>query len=248
MAMLASALAQAASTRTGHACEEGAGFLHEPVSAVTSLAFVVAGGLVIIDGLRAARAGNSPPGAHPGTVAYAALVAGIGVGSVIQHGPDPAWSDVAHDLPLVATLAFVAADSAAALAGRRRAWWWWAAPSIALVPVMAAAPEAADAAQAGIATAAVALTLARACATPRLRRRITASMGVLGIGAAIGALTRAGGPWCVPESVWQGHGAWHVLAAAALVVLAPVIGDPGGPGPTGDQQGVEASPARWWPA
>lgn len=243
--MLASALAQAASIRTGHACEAGAGFLHEPVSAVTSLAFVVAGGLVLVDALRAARAGGTPPRPRPGTVAYAALVAGIGVGSVVQHGPDPAWSDVAHDLPLVATLAFVAADSAAALAGRRRAWWWWAVPSVALVPVMAAAPEAADATQAGIAAAAVALTLVRARATPRLRPRLMASVGLLGLGAAIGALTRAGGPWCAPESLWQGHGAWHVLAAAALVVLAPVVGDPGALRPPGDQERAEASPARW---
>ncbi len=243
--MLASALAQAVSTRTGHACEQGAGFLHEPVSALTSLAFVVAGGLVLIDGLRAARARNGPPGPREGTVAYAALVAGIGVGSVVQHGPDPAWSDVAHDVPLVATLAFVAADSAAALAGRRRAWWWWAAPSVALVPVMATAPEAADATQAGIAVAAVALTLARARATPCLRPRVMASVGLLGLGAAIGALTRAGGPWCAPESLWQGHGAWHVLAAAALVVLAPVVGGPGAPRTPGDQERTEASPARW---
>lgn len=243
--MLASALVQAATTRTGHACEEGSGLLHEPVSTVTSLAFVVAGGLILAGSRRAGQAppegtaaaaphrtgtppdptGSPPAARQRSTAAYAALVASIGVGSVVQHGPDPAWSDVAHDLPLLATLAFVAADSAADLAGRRRAWWWWAAPSVALVPLIVTAPVSGDVAQGVAATAAVGLTLARAVAVPRRRARIAWSIGLLGVGSVIGVLTRAGGPWCAPGSLWQGHGAWHLLAATALVVLAPVIGD-----------------------
>ncbi len=249
--MLASALVQAATPRTGHACEEGAGLLHEPVSTVTSLAFVVAGGLILAGSRRTRRAEADPgalaPGSpaagrdqtardqtgptsterQPSAAAYAALVAAIGAGSVVQHGPDPAWSDVAHDLPLLATLMFVAADSAADLTGRRRSWWWWAAPSVALVPLIAVAPISGDVAQGVAATAAVGLTLARALAAPRLRPRVAWSMGLLGFGGLIGVLTRAGGPWCAPHALWQGHGAWHLLAATALVVLAPVIGDRG---------------------
>ncbi|MDM8086145.1 hypothetical protein QUV83_15335 [Cellulomonas cellasea] len=264
MAMLASALVQAATTRTGHACEEGSGLLHEPVSTVTSLAFVVAGGLILAGGRRARQAAPEGPAApvptaaphrtgtppdptgspqaarQRSTAAYAALVASIGVGSVVQHGPDPAWSDVAHDLPLLATLAFVAADSVADLTGRRRAWWWWAAPSVALVPLIAAAPVSGDVAQGVAATAAVGLTLARAVAVPRRRARIAWSIGLLGVGGVIGVLTRAGGPWCAPGSLWQGHGAWHLLAATALVVLAPVIGDREPPG-TGQRRAAPSS-------
>ncbi len=252
--MLASALAQAATTRTGHACEEGTGLLHEPVSTVTSLAFVVAGGLILAGGRRArqraagveepapasAPVGEAPLGRQPSAAAYAALVAAVGVGSVVQHGPDPAWSDVAHDLPLLATLAFVAADSAADLTGRRRAWWWWAAPSMALVPLIVAAPVSGDVAQGVTATAAVGLTLARAFVRPRLRPRVAWGLGLLGLGSVIGVLTRAGGPWCDPRSLWQGHGAWHVLAATALVVLAPVIGDRG-PSQDGQRRAAPSS-------
>ncbi|MBO1752695.1 hypothetical protein J4G33_12850 [Actinotalea sp. BY-33] len=194
----------------GPGCEPLApGLLAEPVAAVTSLAFVVAA-LVIVLTTR-------------GRSGYALLVAGVGVGSVIAHGPDPAYADLAHDLPLVATLAFVAADSAAALRRRSRSWWWWAGPTVALVPLILLAPRIADLAQAGIAVLAVALTVWRAARDPASRTRIAWTVGLLAVGAVIGTLSRAGGPLCVPESVIQGHAVWHVLASAALVVLAPAL-------------------------
>ena len=211
-----------ATAGAGPGCETaGAGLLAEPVSAVSSLAFVVAGVVILALGRR------QPGGASAGDGGvslglYAALVAGIGAGSAIQHGPDPAWSDVAHDLPLLATLLLVAADAVAALTGRRCAWWWWTAPTLALLPVVVLAPRAGDAAQAAVAAVAVALTLVRG-RRPEHRRRVGWSVGLLAVGATVGTLGRAGGPLCVPDSLWQGHAVWHVLAAAALVVLAPVL-------------------------
>ena len=47
--------------------------------------------------------------AHRRTV-FALLVAGVGVGSFIQHGPHPDWQAYAHDLPLAAVLVFVATE------------------------------------------------------------------------------------------------------------------------------------------
>ena len=216
----------ATTTAAGPGCEvTRGGFLDEPVSAVSSLAFVLAGLVVVALGRRHA-AGAPGPGRGRPVATYAALVAGIGLGSAIQHGPDPPWSDVVHDLPLLATLLLVAADAVAALAGRRCAWWWWATPTLALLPVVVLTPPAGDAAQAGIAAVAVALTLARARTAPRDRQRILWAVGLLAAGAALGTLGRAGGPLCVPASPAQGHAAWHVLAAAALVVLAPVVTRP----------------------
>ena len=59
----------------------------------------------------------------------------------------------------------------------------------------------------------------------------------------IGSFSRAGGPLCVPASLWQGHAAWHVLAAAALVVLAPTIGGPApGRAPAGTPEAARALP------
>jgi len=194
--------------------------LAEPVAAVTSLAFVVAGGVIATRARRRRRTdGASSP------VTYALLVAGIGVGSFVQHGPRPPWQDPVHDLPLAATLAFVAADAAAALTGRRRAWWWWALPTAALLPVIVLAPRAGDLAQVGVAVVAVVLSVLRARAVPRARRRTAAALALLAVGGAVGTLSRAGGPLCVPGSLWDGHSVWHVLAAVALAVLAPVLGD-----------------------
>lgn len=214
----------------GPGCEAvSAGMLQEPVAALTSLAFVVAA-LVIL--LRAhgpgAGAGDRAAG---GTRVYAVLVAGVGVGSFVQHGPDPAWSDVAHDLPLLATLTYVAADAVADLTGRPRRAWWWLLPVAALVPLVAFAARAGDLAQVGVAALAVAVTALRAVLRPGVRRRVALALALLVTGSALGTLSRAGWPLCDPTSPWQGHGAWHVLAAAALVVLAPTLGPAGGPTP-----------------
>lgn len=192
------------------------GLLGEPVAAVSSLAYVAAAVVLLVLARRA--------GARPRDVAgYATLVAGIGVGSFVQHGPDPAWSDLAHDLPLAATLCLVAADGVAALRGRPRPAWWWVAPTAALIPAILLVPRPADAAQAVVAAVAVVVTLLRARAEPGVRLRTLVAVGLLAAGSLVGTLSRAGGPWCDPTSPWQGHALWHVLSAAALVVLAPVV-------------------------
>lgn len=194
---------------TGPGCEPYLdGFLQEPVAAVSSLAYVVAALLC--------RGAPAP---------YAVLVAGIGVGSFVQHGPDPALADLIHDLPLAGTLALVAADAAARLSGRPHRAWWWAFPTVALVPLILTAPVAADLVQVGLAAVAVLLSLARARLHPTVRRRILLSLGLLAVGGVVGRLSVAGGPLCDPGSVLQGHAVWHLLSATALVVLAPALGE-----------------------
>jgi hypothetical protein len=42
----------------------------------------------------------------------------------------------------------------------------------------------------------------------------------LAAGAAVNVLTRTGAPGCRPDSLLQGHAAWHVLTAAALAAWA----------------------------
>lgn len=204
-----------AAARPGSDCElAGDGLLGQPVNTVTSLAFVVAAAAIL-----------AGPDTDPRTRRLlTGLVAGVGVGSVVQHGPDPAWADLAHDLPLVALLAFVAADSVADLTGRPRRAGWWLPPAIAVTAVGLALPRTADALQAAVAVVAIAATLQRARRRPALGRRIVVAAGLLGAGALLGTLTRTGSPWCRPTSLLQGHGAWHVLAAAALWRLAPALG------------------------
>lgn len=43
--------------------------------------------------------------------------------------------------------------------------------------------------------------------------------GVLGVGILIWFSSRSGGVLCDPNSVIQGHAAWHILAASAVAIL-----------------------------
>jgi hypothetical protein len=46
---------------------------------------------------------------------------------------------------------------------------------------------------------------------------------LLGVGLSFGAglgvwlPSRTGGPWCKPDSIWQGHAAWHLFSAQAAL-------------------------------
>jgi hypothetical protein len=219
------------------ACEPyGGGFWGQPASSVTSLAFIVAAAAVLVG-----RRGGS------GRVPYALIVAAVGVGSVIQHGPNPDWQAFAHDLPMAALLAFVAVDAASdlfghprtdthwgwsttfaggwrrALSGDPRTAWWWVIPTVAMVPAVAIGWLASVIVQVTLAIVAVGLSLWRARVRPALRRTLLTALVILGVGALIGTLTERTS-LCQPDSLLQGHAAWHVLAALALWWLAPAIG------------------------
>lgn len=188
-------------------------FLGEPANTVTSFGFVLVGLAVLL----------RLPAPVRSRWAYGLLVIGVGVGSVIQHGPHPSWQAYPHDLTLAGVLAFVAVDCAADLSRRRLSPLWWVLPTLALVPVIAASSLGSSLVQALFGAVAVVLGLARAWARPWLRRPLLTALTLLGVGAVIGTLGERTG-LCQPDSLLQGHAVWHLLAAAALWRLAPVIG------------------------
>lgn len=180
---------------------------------LSSLAFVLAGIVVAVSG-RAERSSWT----------YGMLVAATGIGSWIQHGPDPAFADLAHDLPLVALLAYLLVDAAADVTGRRLDARWWVVPTVALLPVIVVAPLAADAAQGAMAAVAVALALQRVRLRPGARSTVVVAMSLLAVGAVVGTLSRPGMPFEESTVAVPGHAIWHVLAAAGLWWLATVVG------------------------
>lgn len=218
----------------GGACELAGGAPGaEPLSTWTSLAFVLAGAAVVVAARRPEPGAPGDPGEPDGAasrlrVAFGVLVALIGVGSVVQHGPSPSWNPVAHDPPLLGTLALVAADAVADLTGRRLRTWWWLAPTLLGVVLAAVSVPASTAAQVVAAGAAVAASAARAWRRPAVRRRTVAALVLLAVGGTVGTLTRPGWPLCDADGALgvtlQGHAVWHVLAATALWVLAPTLG------------------------
>jgi hypothetical protein len=151
----------------GHTdCERIAGgVLAQPVLAVTSLAYVVAGVAVLVWAvrIRASWAG----------AAAVALVA-VGAGSFAFHGPQPSWAGLAHDWPIVAVGVVYAAGLV--LSARQRRWSAWVAPA-----------------------------------------------GVFALALAAYAAGRSGSPLCRPDSLWQYHGAWHVLSAIAAGLAARAL-------------------------
>lgn len=202
------------------ACElYGNGFWGQRANSVTSLAFVAAAVAIAARGMRRPTA----PGQPAQLVVFALLVAAVGVGSLIEHGPNPQWQAFAHDLPMAALFAFVATDAAADLLERRLAAWWWVVPTAIMVPIVAVGPVAAGIGLVVLAVAAVGLSLLRAMARPDLRSRLLTGVAILGVAGLIGTLTERTS-LCRPETLLQGHAVWHILAALALWWISPVIG------------------------
>ncbi len=57
-------------------------------------------------------------------------------------------------------------------------------------------------------------------AAVRPNRNAVAAAGLGGVAVSVHATTRTGCRACTPESVWQGHGLWHLLSAVALTAVA----------------------------
>lgn len=85
----------------------------QPVNTATSLAFVAAGGAVLVRQRRSAR--------RTEVAAFAALLGLVGAGSVAFHGPQPRGAKAMHDWPIAGLLALTAATPAVRLLAGRRA-------------------------------------------------------------------------------------------------------------------------------
>ncbi len=169
----------------------GPGLLGQPVNSLTTVAFLIAGSLILA---------SRPDRRWVGAAAIA-----TGIGSFLFHGPMPPGSEWAHDVTLAWLLFVVALD---AFPRRSR---WAVIGLIALGALFAAAPDAADA---------VAVILAIVAFASVLRQDRSAStigsLCLLLASAIIGRLGATGGPLCDAASVLQPHGLWHVSAAVAV--------------------------------
>ncbi len=176
----------------------GSGFLGQPVNALSSLAFVAAGVIVLIrrPALRWVGFG---------------LVA-TGIGSFLFHGPMPPASEWAHDVSLAWLIAIVGGI------GMRWERLTRLTALVVLGTAFAVAPDIAD-------PVAIALTLVALVSVLRADRSpaALAPLGLLGIVAIYVRLGATGGPLCDPDSALQPHAVWHLGAAAAVTWWALIV-------------------------
>jgi hypothetical protein len=188
------------------------GWITQPVNTLSSVAYVVAGGLLV----RRARRRSAPRA--PQAELYGWSVVAVGLGSIAYHGPGGRWSRQVHDGSLVALEALIAIFDLAAVGDRPPP----AGRVLALVPALsglAARPSMSTGAQVSMGAVALGAEGARARrqrgrAGPRWERRLVGP--VWAAGAVAQTLGRTGGPWCRPDSWAQPHAAWHVLSALGL--------------------------------
>ena len=205
-------------------CETlGAGLLAQPYNAWSSATFIVVGGLVALRGWR------SPTSEQIEQVLYGAIVATVGIGSVLFHGPQIPGSRFLHDLPIAAVLLFIVVFDLAAIRGwsQRRMLWVFAGTITALGVSFAVVPDAAIPVTVPlVATAAITEVLVYrrhlrgSEVSPRALRLYAAIAIVLGTAAVLNVLGRTDGPLCDPDGTLQLHGLWHLLTAVAFGLWA----------------------------
>lgn len=201
----------------GSDCEHiGQGLLAQPANTLSSLAYVLAGALLLW------RAFVGRPPTRTARVAYAVNVIGVGVGSIVFHGPMPAWGRFAHDISIAAVLAFfIGYDvglAGGAAAGRGLAIF--AGLTVVCAVALAVWPDAANALDALLVAGAVAAEVAVA-RSPFGRAAGATTVwivgaGVLAVAAVVNALGRTDGPLCSADSPLQMHAFWHVATAFVL--------------------------------
>ena len=172
-------------------CEAiGTGFFGQPINALTTLAFVVAGVIVI-----AQR--RDMPWIGIGLIA-------TGLGSFLFHGPMPPGNEWAHDVTLAWLVTLVA--------GWENRWEKLSRlPALAVIGALfAVVPVLADP-FAVVMTVIAVISILRHGASSAV-----APMSLLGTVAVFGRLGATGGPLCDPGAIFQPHAVWHLGAAIAV--------------------------------
>ena len=213
------------------------GTLAQPVNSVTSLAFVVAGvaawlrrtdvgprtverRLIIGLGLVLVVLGDHQPasivsGAGRVSVLRAKAVV-LGVSSFLYH----ATLSYAGQVVDIAGMYLLGTLLAAGALVRRRllhpgvAVVGYVVVNALLAVIQYVAPDTRRILFAVVLMPGIFLELAPSVRT----RAIEISLGCIGLGYVLWLLD-SWGTWCDSESIWQGHGAWHILGAAAAYLL-----------------------------
>lgn len=202
------------------------GLLRQPVNAYSSLA-ILAAGLWIL------RLAAREEGHRRGDLtAFGSAMSMAGVGSVLLHGPAPAWGLWFHDLSgLMVLLVAVALDIGLLLGWTVRMLLpAIAAGLVALALMLAFRPTSTVpiayvlAPAAAFSDAAVLVGSGRAPVHPgdSARRNVAwlIAFAVIALAGPAYLMGRSGSPLCNPGSLLQWHAVWHLLVAISAAAFA----------------------------
>lgn len=188
------------------------GWLLQPVNAISSLAFSVAGFAVV------AWARRTEGHERALRMVFGGAMVATGVGSFLFHGFDSAVAQFLHDVTFLVTIWILAVINVTEMQQRSRRIGWGIVGTGAGVFSLALliGPQITN-----LLTVVVSAALIGADIVLH-RRGMARTMWywpaltamVLAIAAFV--LGRSTGPLCDPDSILQGHAAWHVLAAIAV--------------------------------
>jgi predicted membrane channel-forming protein YqfA (hemolysin III family) len=199
-------------------CEAfSAGIILQPINTLSSLALIATGLWLVwrvpigaVDRLR--------------RLIYAATVVGLGIGSAAFHASATQWGGWADLLGIHVFLGTILVIELAVLGDRTDRW-------VARTVVIGGAAGGIVlwfldnglgkyTAGALIVAIGVAEWRIRQHALRPSRRWLWWAVGLFGVGLGLQWLGRGGGPWCEPDAVFQPHAMWHIVAAAAAIVLS----------------------------
>jgi hypothetical protein len=204
------------------------GLLRQPADTYSSLALLAVGVWIL------ARAAAREPGDRGELSAFGVAMLGAGVGSVLLHGPDPAWALWFHDLSALAVLLLVVALDVGLLLGwsLRIRLLVAAALLVPLALALGAVPTSTDHIAWALAPAAglsVVAVIRRglhpgpfAGDRPRTLLWLLTAVTLALAGGAY-ALGRSESAFCHPGSVVQWHAVWHILLAIFAGVFAELF-------------------------
>ena len=210
--------APASCTETRCFCEmpRAGGLLLQPANSLSSFGFVLAGLLMILQARSRDWMSAFPPlSAH--ILGIAAII--VGIGSVLLHATLTLWGQFFDVLGMYLISGFFLVSAVAKWRNipDRRAMVYYAVLCAALVAILYALPEVRRWLFAVVLLAAIIfeLWLARP-----LRPRVRTGYYVAGLIVNVTAFTiwnlDQRGQLCAPDSLLQGHAAWHLLGAVAL--------------------------------
>jgi hypothetical protein len=190
----------------------GGGVLAQPVNAISSLAFVLFGIIVVISAV------SQPRTERVNRFIVGALMIATGAGSVLFHGPQGPASHFLHDATILLTMAAIVTMNVAGLLHwkEKRVWLILGVTGVAVTAVLLAWPSSTNV----VAAVALVVLIAQDVALHRFgairTRWWIAAIVAMAVALLFFVAGRTGSPFCDSASLLQGHALWHILAATAL--------------------------------